>query len=173
VPVPPGQFEYRLAVQQGEESGVVLPRDTVRIGQPTASTIALSDLVLGSRSSNLLWRRTADDTVLFNPLHTFKRSEDMELYYEVQGLQSGSPYSVRVSVRRQGGGGGLFRKIFGGGSAALSLKFDAHATALVESAHRTIKLEGLKPGNYKLQVVLTDGAGHKDEREQPFQVVAQ
>ncbi|MFL5494470.1 MAG: GWxTD domain-containing protein [Gemmatimonadales bacterium] len=172
VPVPPGQFEYRLAVQQGEESGVVLPRDTVRIGQPTASTIALSDLVLGSRSSNLLWRRTPDDTVMFNPLHTFKRSEDMELYYEVQGLESGSPYTVRVAVRRQGGGGGLFKKIFGGGSAALSLKFDAHATALVESAHRTLKLEGLKPGNYKLEVLLTDGAGRKDQREQEFQVVA-
>jgi GWxTD domain-containing protein len=173
VPVPPGQFEYRLAIQQGEESGVVLPRDTVRIGQPTASTIALSDLVLGSRSSNLLWHRTADDTVMFNPLRTFKRSEDMELYYEVQGMESGSPYTVRVAVRRQGGGGGLFRKIFGGGSAALSLKFDAHASALVESAHRTLKLEGLKPGNYKLEVLLTDGAGRKDQREQEFQVVAE
>jgi GWxTD domain-containing protein len=173
VPVPAGQYEYRLAIQQGEESGVVLPRDTVRIGQPTASTIALSDLVLGSRSSNLLWHRTAGDTVLFNPLHTFKRSEDMELYYEVQGLETGSPYAVRVAVRRQGGGGGLFKKIFGGGSAALSLKFAARATALVESAHRTLKLEGLKPGNYTLEVLLTDGAGRKDRREQEFQVVAQ
>jgi GWxTD domain-containing protein len=173
VPAPPGQFEYRLAVQQGEESGVVLPRDTVRIGEPTASTIALSDLVLGSRSSNLLWRRTPDDTVMFNPLHTFKRSEDMELYYEVQGLESGSPYTVRVAVRRQGGGGGLFKKIFGGGSTALSLKFDARATALVESAHRTLKLEGLKPGNYRLEVLLTDGAGRKDQREQDFQVVGE
>jgi GWxTD domain-containing protein len=172
VPVPAGQYEYRLAIQQGEESGVVLPRDTVRIGQPTASTLALSDLVLGSRSSNLLWHRTANDTVMFNPLHTFKRSEDMELYYEVQGLESGSPYTVRVAVRRQGGGGGLFRKIFGGGSAALSLKFDAHATDLIESAHRTLKLEGLKPGNYKLEVLLSDGAGRKDRREQEFQVVA-
>ncbi len=172
VPVPAGQYEYRLAIQQGEESGIVLPRDTVRIGQPTASTIALSDLVLGSRSSNLLWHRSPNDTVLFNPLHTFKRTEDMELYYEVQGLESGSPYTVRVAVRRQGGGGGLFRKIFGGGSAALSLKFDAHATALVESAHRTLKIEGLKPGSYVLEVLLSDGAGRKDRREQEFQVVA-
>jgi hypothetical protein len=79
---------------------------------------------------------------------------------------------VSFAVRRQGGGGGLFRKIFGGGSAALSLKFDAHATDLIESAHRTLKLEGLKPGNYKLEVLLSDGAGRKDRREQEFQVVA-
>ncbi|HEX3233327.1 MAG TPA: GWxTD domain-containing protein [Gemmatimonadales bacterium] len=172
VPVPAGQYEYRLAVQQGEESGVVLPRDTIRIGQPTASTIALSDLVLGNRSTNLQWNRGPGDTVLFNPLHTFKRTEDMELYYEVEGLESGSPYSVRVAVRRQGGGGGIFKKIFGGGSAALSLKFDAHATSLVESAHRILKLESLKPGTYTLEVLLTDGAGRKDRREQTFKVVA-
>ena len=35
VPVPSGRFEYRLAIQQGEEAGVVLPRDTVRVGGPT------------------------------------------------------------------------------------------------------------------------------------------
>ncbi len=58
VHVPPGKYEYRLAIQQGEESGVVLPRDTVRVGQPTSTALALSDLVLGSRSTNLFWRRT-------------------------------------------------------------------------------------------------------------------
>src|SRR5262249_39625096 len=75
VDVPPGQYEYRLAIQQGEESGVVLPRDTVRVGQPTSTSLALSDLVLGSRSTNLFWRRAGDDTVTFNPLRTFKRSQ--------------------------------------------------------------------------------------------------
>ena len=59
VPVRPGKFEYRLAIQQGEESGILLPRDTVRVGQPTSASLALSDLVLGSRSTNLFWRRTA------------------------------------------------------------------------------------------------------------------
>ena len=68
--------------------------------------------------------------MLFNPLQTFKRSEEMQLYYEVQGLQPGSPYKVRLAVRKQGGSGGLFRKIFGGGGAAISLKFDAQAAAI-------------------------------------------
>ena len=89
VPVPPGRFDYRLAIQQGEEAGVLLPRDTVRVGQPTSTALALSDLVLGSRNTNLFWRRTAEDTVVFNPLRTFKRKENMELYYEVEGLSAG------------------------------------------------------------------------------------
>jgi hypothetical protein len=170
--VPPGRFSYRLAVQQGEEAGVVLPRDTVRVGPGTSNGLGLSDLVLGSRSANLAWRRSEQDTVLFNPLQTFKRNEEMQLYYEVDGLHPGTPYEVRLAVRRQGGGGGLFRKIFGGGGAALSLKFDAQATAPRESTHRGLQLDHLKPGNYVLEVTVTDDQGRKDQRLQPFQVVA-
>jgi len=171
VAVPTGRFEYRLALQQGEEAGVVLPRDTVRVGGPTSVTLGLSDLVLGSRSTNLAWRRSEQDTVLFNPLQTFKRAEEIQLYYEVQGLQPGSSYEVRLAVRKQGGSGGLFRKIFGGGGAAISLKFDAQATAMVESAHRGLQLEKLKPGMYVLEVMVTDAGGHRDLRLRPFQVV--
>jgi GWxTD domain-containing protein len=170
VPVPSGRYEYRLAIQQGEDAGIVLPRDTVRVNEGP-NGLSLSDLVLGSRSANLAWRRTEQDTVLFNPLQSFRRSDEMQLYYEVSGLQSGTPYEVRLAVRRQGGGGGLFHKIFGGGGAALSLKFDAQATAAVESAHRGLQLNRLKPGNYVLEVMVTDGQGRKDQRVQPFQVV--
>ncbi len=170
VPVPSGRYEYRLAIQQGEDAGIVLPRDTVRVNEGP-NGLSLSDLVLGSRSANLTWRRSEQDTVLFNPLQTFKRSDEMQLYYEVSGLQSGTPYEVRLAVRRQGGGGGLFHKIFGGGGAALSLKFDAHAAAAVESAHRGLQLDRLKPGNYVLEVTVADDQGRKDQRLQPFQIV--
>jgi GWxTD domain-containing protein len=171
VPVPPGQFEYRLAIQQGEESGVVLPRDTVRVGAPPASSLALSDLVLGSRATNLSWRQGEQDTVLFNPLQTFKRNEEMQLYYEVQGLEQGRPYEVRLAVKKQGGGGGVFKKIFGGGGAALSLKFNGQASAATEAAHRGLKLDKLKPGMYVLELQVTDQSGRRDQRLQPFQVV--
>jgi GWxTD domain-containing protein len=171
VPVRPGLFEYRLAIQQGEESGTLLPRDTVRVGRPTATSLALSDLVLGSRNTNLFWRRTPGDTVVFNPLRTFKRKESMELYYEVEGLSAGSEYTVKIAVRRQGGGGGLFRKVFGGGSAQISLKFEETASFPVTSTSRSLKLDKLKPGNYTLQVGVEDSKGRTDERTQPFQVV--
>jgi GWxTD domain-containing protein len=171
VPVPTGRYEYRLAIQQGEEAGVVLPRDTVRVGGAGSVTLGLSDLVLGNRSANLVWRRSDQDTVLFNPLQTFKRTDEMQLYYEVQGVQPGSSYEVRIAVRKQGGSGGLFRKIFGGGGAAISLKFNTRAAAMVESAHRGLQLEKLKPGMYLLEVAVTDAGGHRDERVRPFQVV--
>jgi GWxTD domain-containing protein len=171
VNVPPGQYQYRLAIQQGEEAGIVLPSDTVRVGQSTSTSLSLSDLVLGSRATNLFWRRAGNDTVTFNPLRTFKRNQDMDLYYEVEGLTAGTPYSVRVVVHRQGGGGGLFKKIFGGGSAAMSLKFEEQGTFPVGSSHRSLKLETLKPGNYTLELVVDDGRGRTDRRTQDFQVV--
>jgi GWxTD domain-containing protein len=171
VPLPPGKYEYRLAIQQGEEAGVVLPRDSVRVGGPTTAALALSDLVLGSRNANLVWRRPDQDTVLFNPLRAFKRSDEMQLYYEVDGLRPGSPYEVRLAVRRHGGGGGLFRKLFGGGGAAISLKFDGQARAALESAHRGLQLDRLKPGSYVLELTVADKEGRKDQRVQPFQVL--
>ena len=169
--VPPGQYEYRLAIQQGEESGVVLPRDTVRVGQPTSASLSLSDLVLGTRSANLFWRRTADDTVTFNPLRTYKRGQDMDLYYEVEGLSAGTPYTVRVTVKRKSGSGGLFKKIFGGGSAAISLKFEEQGAFPVGSSHRNLKIESLKPGAYVLEVIVDDEHGRTDRRSQEFQIV--
>jgi GWxTD domain-containing protein len=171
VNVPPGRYEYRLAIQQGEESGIVLPTDSVRVGQPTSAALALSDLVLGSRNTNLFWRRSDGDTVSFNPLRTFKRNQEMDLYYEVEGLSAGTPYAVRVTAKKKGGGGGLFRKIFGGGGSAISLKFEEQGAFPVGASHRTLNLRSLKPGTYLLEVSVDDGQGRTDRRSQEFQVV--
>jgi GWxTD domain-containing protein len=168
--VPPGRLTYRLAIQQGEEAGVTLPRDSVRVGPSVPANFSLSDLVLGSRSANLAWRRTADDTVLFNPLRTYRRDEDMELYYEIGGLRP-KPYTVQVSVKKKGGGGGLFRKIFGGGGAAIKLKFEEQATTPTVNTHRTLQLARLKPGQYVLEILVVDADGRKDRRAQEFKVV--
>jgi hypothetical protein len=168
--VPAGSIQYRLAIQQGEAAGVTIPRDSVRVGPVTPAALSLSDLVLGSRTANLAWRRAGDDTVLFNPLRTYRRSDEMELYYEIEGLKP-APYTVELTVRKKGSGGGLFKKIFGGGGAALRLKFDEQATMSSVSTHRRLKLDRLKPGNYVLELVVADAEGRKDRRRQEFQVV--
>ena len=168
--VPQGSLHYRLAIQQGDDAGTTLPRDTVRVGPASAAALSLSDLVLGSRTANLGWRRTPDDTVLFNPLRTYKRGEEMELYYEIEGLRP-APYTVELAVRKKGGGGGIFKKIFGGGGAAIKLKFDQQATTPTVYTHRSLKLDRLKPGMYVLQLLVVDADGRKDYRTREFQVV--
>jgi GWxTD domain-containing protein len=168
--VPPGFLQYRLAIQQGDAAGVTLPRDSVRVGPVSPASLSLSDLVLGSRSANLAWKRTEDDTVLFNPLRTYRRSDEMELYYEIEGLRP-TPYTVELAVKRKGSSGGLFRKIFGGGGAAIRLKFEEQATSSQVTTHRSLQLNRLKPGNYVLELTVVDSDGRKDRRRQEFQVV--
>jgi GWxTD domain-containing protein len=168
--VPQGTLEYRLALQQGEAAGTTLPRDSVRVGPANQTSIGLSDLVLGSPTANLSWHRTPDDTVLFNPLRTYRRSDQMELYYEIEGLRP-SPYTVELEIRKKGSRGGLFRKIFGGGGAAIRLKFQEQATTPFVSSHRRLRLDRLKPGNYVLDLLVVDADGRKDRRSQEFQVV--
>ncbi|HEY4649525.1 MAG TPA: hypothetical protein VIG95_10455, partial [Gemmatimonadales bacterium] len=168
--VVPGALHYRLAIQQGEAAGVILPLDSVRVGPPAPTGLSLSDLALGSRSANLNWRRAPDDTVLLNPLRTYKRSEEMELYYEIDGLRP-APYTVELTVRKKGSAGGLFRKIFGGNGAAIRLQFQEQATTSQVSTHRQLQLNRLKPGDYILELVVVDSSGRKDRRTQEFQVV--
>ena len=96
----------------------------------------------------------------------------MELYYEVEGLRAGSQYEVRIAVRKQGGSGGMFRKIFGGGGAARSASSSTSGRhSPITSDHRSLKLDKLKPGNYVLEVQVEDAQGRTDRRAQPFQVV--
>jgi GWxTD domain-containing protein len=168
--VPSGSLRYRLALQQGDDAGMTLPRDSVRVGPTSSAALSLSDLVLGSRSANLGWRRTPDDTVLFNPLRTYKRGEEMELYYEIEGLHP-APFTVELTVRKRGSSGGIFKKIFGGGSAAIKLKFEQQATTPAVSTHRSLKLDRLKPGHYVLELLVVDADGRKDFRSSEFQVV--
>lgn len=171
VSVPAGRLEYRLSIQQGEDAGIVLPRDTVRVGRTQPNPLVLSDLVLGSRGANLAWRQSESDTVFFNPLRTYKRSDLLELYYELSGLDPGGSYATEVVVRNRSGGGGLFKKLFGGGGAALGLKFDERPTTPTLRVRRSVQLDRLKPGEYVLLVKVSDGDGKFDVREQPFDVV--
>ncbi len=172
VMVPTGNLQYRLAIQSGEEAGAVLPIQGVRVvSATTAPAIQLSDLALGSRRVPATWQPVPGDTVFFNPLRTFRVGEEMQLYYEVSGLGINSTYSTQLAVRRGRGGGGFLKKIFGGGGSAISVKFSEQVSRPSLAVHRTLSLQKLQPGEYSLEVTVTDGAGRTDRRLEPFEVV--
>ncbi len=170
VPVTEGRLTYRLALQQGEDAGMVTPRDSVRaVARPSAGP-SLSDVVLGSRTANLVWEQAPGDTVFFNPLRTYRSGESMRVFYEVLGIAPGERYATQVAVKRGTGNRTLMQKIFGGGGAAITVRFEEEATPS-SGVQREIALEDLKPGMYTLEVTVTDGAGRRDRRQQQFQVV--
>ena len=131
VPVPPGQFEYRLAIQQGEEVG---RRAAARHGPRRAADrrprSRSATWCSAAAATNLFWRRTdAGHRPLQPAADVQAQARRCSSTTRSRACSPGTPYEVRLAVRKQGGSGGLFRKIFGGGGAALSLKFDAQAAA--------------------------------------------
>ena len=164
--VPPGRYLWRVAVQEGE-AGLVSPTDTVEV--PAETRLALSDLVLGSRSTNLRWVRSAEDTVFFNPSGGHRIDSALELFYEVLGVPVGERYRIEVKVTRPGGLGPISR-LFGGGGAEISVRFEEEAGAPRVPIQRTLDLRQLRPGNYTLEVTVEQG-GKRVRRRSPFQVV--
>ncbi|MEO8138409.1 MAG: GWxTD domain-containing protein [Gemmatimonadota bacterium] len=169
VPVIPGPLSYRLAIEQGDESGVMLPTDTLTAGDFSGQQLEISGLVLGSRAANLTWRPAPGDTVWFNPLGRYRRSTEMELYYEVYGLEPGAPFQTTILVTKQGGGG--FLGIFGARKPAIRLGFEDHAQGLATHIGRSVALDRLSSGRYWIEVVVKDAAGGTRTSRAAFEVI--
>jgi len=166
VHAPPGAYKYRILVQQGEDAGIVFPTDSVRVSPDTR--LAVSDLVLGRRDNHLTWVATPEDTVYFNPLESFKQSDEMQLYYEVYGAPAGTPIKTEIVVKK-GGGGGLFGK----GGSAISLKFEEPSAGDIDRLNRTLDLSKLKPGTYTIGVKVTLPDSYTNYRTQQFVIIGQ
>lgn len=172
VHVPPGELTYRVAVNQGADAGLVRPTSTVRVVSVRAKQPRVSDIALGSSMARLAWTPAGTaDSVSFNPLGFYTRGDTLRAYYEVFGIAPGASYTTQIEVRKGKGGGGLLRKILGGGGSAIKLRFDDQATAPGAGLHRDVSLERLGPGLYTLMVTVTDAAGNKDQRSAQFEVV--
>ncbi len=168
VPVVPGRLTYRLAIEQGEDNGVVFAADTLTAGDFSGREFSLSGLVLGAHEANLSWQRSPTDTVYFNPLGTWHKSRPMELYYEVYGLEAGAPFKTELVVTRQGGGGVL--GLFGGRRAAIRLSFQDIAQGSFTSFRRPLSLEKLSAGTYWVALVVPDSAGRERRSRAGFEV---
>ncbi|HSN16166.1 MAG TPA: GWxTD domain-containing protein, partial [Anaeromyxobacteraceae bacterium] len=123
--VPAGRYVGRVSVQEGG-AGMLSAPDTVVV--PSRAALDLSDLVLGSRRTNLSWLRTPEDTVLFNPVGTFRADVPLQLFYEVFGVPAGATYRTEIKVIRPRALGPI-SALFGGGGSAISLRHDDQAYA--------------------------------------------
>ena len=113
-----------------------------------AGRLTLSDLVLGSESSDLAWPGP-DGPVSLNPLGAYRKGSEARLYYQVGGLRRGETIRTTIDVTPADSSG---RR-----NHAAST-FTAQAGAEWQSERREVSLEGLKPGDYVLSLtVRTDG----------------
>jgi hypothetical protein len=171
IPVPPGKYRVRIAVE-ADGLGVVSPRVQVDVPAATGTTLALSDLALGTRTVRLPWQTTTGDTAWMHPGRSFTPREPLELYFEVLGLTSGTSYRVDIAVIRVSGRDAISdaaeRVIAEGGSPDLTLGFDQRHPGGVAGISREVSLARLRPGEYVLEVTVHTPDGARAVRRQPF-----
>jgi GWxTD domain-containing protein len=164
LPLPPGRWTWRAALQVGDSVGIVLPRDTVRVA--SAGRLSLSDLALGIGGASARWEATPGDTVLLTPFDLFPEGAEVELYYEAGGAVPGTSYRHDIAVYRVRGDLGTAER-----RAVVTLGFDEPASDTLVRSHRVLQLARLKPGRYLVEVKLSTAEGEVVGRRREFMVV--
>jgi hypothetical protein len=174
LPVPPGQYVYRLLVATPDGGAGDLVNGTARIDTLAPDRFAVSDVVVGREGSGLVWHTPAGDTVRLNPLQRFPQGSGVNLYYEIYGLERGAAYHTIVRLEREGGRS-LFSaigRLFGGGRSPVLLEFDAPSDGPTTRVQRGIELRDVAKGSYRLVVTISNPAtGAGVTRTERFQVV--
>ena len=165
VPLPPGLWSWRAALQLGDSLGVVLPRDTVRV-TGTGPALSLSDLALGVRGASARWEPTPQDTVLLTPFDLFLEGSEVELYYEAAGATEGAAYRHEIAVFRIKGQPGVAER-----RPVVTLGFDERAAGPLLRSQRVLQLARLKPGRYLIEVQVRTPDGDSVARRREFRVV--
>jgi GWxTD domain-containing protein len=164
--LPSGRWSYRAALQQGDSTGVVLPRDSVRVANTDGTSLGLSDVALGSPGRAVSWVTEAADTVLLAPSALFRRGTEVETYYEVTGATTQQLYRHEIAVLRPGAGEAASKR-----RPLVSLSFDEAAAGEVIRSRRTVRLERLKPGSYVVEVRVTAPDGSTQVRRRSIRLV--
>jgi GWxTD domain-containing protein len=153
VSLPPGRWDWRVAIQSGDSTGAVLPHDSVRVA-PANGRLALSDLALGVSEAAARWLVAPGDTVLLTPFDLFRPGADVELYYEVAGTEPGRSYRHEITVYRLKDPRRPDRR-----RAEVTLGFDERAPMPLTRSHRTLQLGRVRPGTYLVEVRVTPAGG--------------
>ena len=163
--LPPGRWSYRAALQQGDSAGVVLPPDSVRVGNSDGTALELSDIALGSPGRAVSWITEVADTVLLAPASLFRKGSEVELYFEARGATPGLMYRHEITVSRSRNRPADRKR------PLVAVSFDEKATASVIRSHRTVRLDRLKEGSYLMEVKITAPDGRSQMHRRPIRVI--
>ncbi|HXI20096.1 MAG TPA: hypothetical protein VNH46_03375, partial [Gemmatimonadales bacterium] len=155
--VPPGNWRYRAALRYGDSTGLVLRTDSVSIEPFDGSRLVLSDLVLAPVRRGALWIPAPGDSAWFSPQSSWSRQDTIAVYHELYGLAPGDPYRAKLAVRR-------------GRHTVLALGWEGRASGPVTRVTRTLSVESLDPGDYLMELTITDQAHRVTRRSRQFSV---
>jgi hypothetical protein len=155
-----GTWDVRLLVTQpNADAGGALERRAVILAP--GSELGLSDLVFGREGSGLSWHSPTGDVPL-NPLDAYPRTGSVEVYYELSGARAGVEYRTQVELDGDAGDA----------TGRVQLGFSEKADGPVMRLRRSVALDPLKGGQYRMTVTVTEeGTGRAVTRSRLLNVM--
>lgn len=141
VPLGAGDWMMGLRAEQPEHGtggmarlrGVTIPGNT---------GLALGDLVVGRAAGIPVWN-PGGEPIPMNPFNAWPSGSDLELWFEVRGLDAGAEFRTRLEIVPEGRG------------RSVQLEGTDRATGTITTLRRTLQLRNLDPGNYLVKVTVT------------------
>ena len=106
-------------------------------------------------------------TLLVDAIGANKQGTNLDVYYDVCGLEDGATFTTHVAVSRSTSG---LKRLLGAGVQPIALSYDEKAGGPAVRRHRTIAFSDMPAGSYSLDVVVLDEKGRRRQRVVEFQV---
>lgn len=160
LPLPAGTWNVTLLVTQPSvDAGGAVERRQVAL--EASDVLRLSDLVFGREGSGLTWS-SPHGTVLLSPLDAYPRKGAVEVYYELSGAEPGSEYVTRIALAG----------VSGDARGTVTLTFHEQAHEPVLRLRRSVALDQLDGGQYRMTVTVTEaGTDRTVTRERLLNVI--
>jgi len=158
VSLPEGRLRLRVAVEDGDTAGTLLPVRSIEVAPRDDGVLAVSDLALGPVDGPWRAAMAGGEDLVLDPAGLLRREDQVELAYEVTA-PAGATLTSQVTVIRTDAQAGV----------VLNQRFtEATGSRLVR---HPLALGKLKPGTYRVEVTLADGRGGLARRWREFRLV--
>lgn len=159
--LPQGAWSWTAAVQAGDSVGSRYGPRLIEVPLLDGSTLAVSDLAIGTAEWSAPWETTPADTARLTPFRSQRQEQPMEMYYEVYGVPAGASYQTQITARQ----GGADRP------ATMRLGFEGTSRGTPTRVARTILIRELPPGAYLLEVQVTTDDGAIASSSRPITII--
>jgi hypothetical protein len=183
--VEPGIYHYALQIDDLQGNGIGVERGELRVRRFSSTGLELSDPVLSAgilESDNVPRFQRYGRTIVPLPTRRFLRNQPLVLYYEVYNLHLDArriaSFRVDYTIRAERLDRNAVERFFGAlrglvgvravpGAVTMSFEREAaHPSRRVWPEHLSFDTAALPPGDYSLDVVVTDHAFHDRQASQ-------
>ena len=147
VPLPADTYAIGVVFTQSDGRGATVSARRVALPSTTAR-LTVSDIALGRSSSGVQWNSGATNVPL-NPIGTYPKGEPAEIYFQLSGLNLGTRYQTNFEFFRADDDPKR--------GARLTVSFAQSAQQDRIEVSRTLGLQQLEPGKYRVKLTVTGG----------------